>query len=88
MDNEPDEIWVTRDGRQIPVGELSEEHAKNIIRMILRAQRLELERFKKDILPMIEKEINVIFTDIETEKSEIDDAFKRAGADGKDISKG
>jgi len=34
-----DEIWTCRDGRKIPVGEMSEEHVRNALRMILRAQR-------------------------------------------------
>lgn len=34
-----DEIWKTRDGREIPVGELGEEHAKNILRMLIRKRR-------------------------------------------------
>jgi hypothetical protein len=37
MDN--DEIWKCEDGRRIPVGELTEDHAKNILRMILRQRR-------------------------------------------------
>lgn len=34
-----DEIWTTRDGRKIPVGELTEEHARNILRMLIRKGR-------------------------------------------------
>jgi hypothetical protein len=34
-----DEVWVTKDGRHIPVGELQAEHARNIIRMILKDRR-------------------------------------------------
>jgi hypothetical protein len=34
-----DEVWVTKDGRHIPVGELQADHARNIIRMILKDRR-------------------------------------------------
>lgn len=34
-----DEVWVTRDGRQLLVGKMTEEHAKNALRMILRKRR-------------------------------------------------
>jgi hypothetical protein len=35
----PDEIWTTRNGDKIKVGDLSEAHAKNILRMILKEER-------------------------------------------------
>lgn len=34
-----DEIWTTRDGRKIPVSEMSEEHVRNALRMVLRNRR-------------------------------------------------
>lgn len=34
-----DEYWTTRDGRQIAVGDMTEQHAKNCLRMILRRNR-------------------------------------------------
>jgi hypothetical protein len=34
-----DEIWVCQDGRRLAVGEMTEEHAKNTLRMILRNRR-------------------------------------------------
>jgi hypothetical protein len=34
-----DEIWITKDGRKIPVGEMSEEHVRNALRMVLRMRR-------------------------------------------------
>lgn len=34
-----DEIWTTRDGRNIPVGEMSEDHVRNALRMVIRRQR-------------------------------------------------
>lgn len=36
-----DEVWVCRDGRELPVGKLSEEHAKSILRMLIRKRRVE-----------------------------------------------
>lgn len=35
----PDEAWVTEDGRMLLIQDLSEDHAKNIIRMIIRQDR-------------------------------------------------
>ena len=34
-----DEIWLTQDGRLFQVQDLSEEHCRNILRMILRQDR-------------------------------------------------
>lgn len=38
-----DEVWIAKDGRKIPVSELTEEHAKNIIRMLIRKAKSETE---------------------------------------------
>ena len=46
-----DEIWTTEDGTKIPVANLSEDHAKNILRMILRSERERREFFKTKLLP-------------------------------------
>jgi chemotaxis regulatin CheY-phosphate phosphatase CheZ len=35
----PDEIWKCQDGRLIAVGDMTEAHAKNALRMILRNRR-------------------------------------------------
>ena len=34
-----DEIWTTRDGRKIAVGDMSEDHVRESLRMILRQKR-------------------------------------------------
>ena len=34
-----DEVWTTKDGRKIAVGDMSEEHAKNILRLLIRQRR-------------------------------------------------
>lgn len=34
-----DEIWTTKDGRKIPVGEMTESHVRNTLRMILKNRR-------------------------------------------------
>lgn len=39
MDKLNDEIWITKDGKHIPVEQLTEEHAKAIIRMFLRNKK-------------------------------------------------
>lgn len=38
-----DEVWTTRDGRRIEVQDLDADHVRNILRMLLRAQRLRRE---------------------------------------------
>ena len=35
-----DEIWTMRDGTRIAVGDMSESHVRNTLRMILRKRRL------------------------------------------------
>lgn len=39
-----DEIWITKDGREVPVGEMSEGHVRNALRMMLRHRRRLHER--------------------------------------------
>lgn len=38
-----DETWVMQDGRRVPVGDMTEEHVKNVLRMLLRKSRLAAE---------------------------------------------
>lgn len=45
---EDDEIWVCRDGRRIPVSEMTPGHAKNALRMILRTMRRR-QQLKRDL---------------------------------------
>lgn len=35
----PDEIWTTRDGRNVAVGDMDENHVRNALRMVLRRRR-------------------------------------------------
>lgn len=37
-----DEVWVTQDGRRLPVGEMDEDHVRAVLRMILRQRRRRL----------------------------------------------
>jgi len=39
-----DEIWTMKDGSKIQVGEMTEDHAKNALRMVLRNRRKKLQR--------------------------------------------
>lgn len=34
------EVWVTAGGRNIPVNEMSEDHAKNVLNMLLRKEKV------------------------------------------------
>jgi hypothetical protein len=52
----PDEVWITKDGEMLFIQDLSEEHAKNIIRMIMRQERamiIEEEKLRNKILDQI-----------------------------------
>jgi hypothetical protein len=33
-----DEIWITHDGRHIPVGQMHEAHVRNALRMVIRQE--------------------------------------------------
>jgi len=74
-----DEVWITEDGTKIPVGEMSEELAKDILRMILKVDRERYEFLKQVILPstlvnmiseideiQIEEMLNEVFESDET----------------------
>lgn len=39
MSDREDEVWTTKDGREIEVGNMTEAHAKNALRMVLRKRR-------------------------------------------------
>jgi hypothetical protein len=43
----PEETWVTEDGRKILVKDLSADHARNIVRMIIRNDRILNEQHKQ-----------------------------------------
>ena len=44
----PEEFWTTRDGRTIPVGRLSPDHMRNILRMLLRRRRERLVKLSDE----------------------------------------
>lgn len=52
-DDLPDEIWTTEDGRQIAISDLSEEHAKDILRMLIKQEREEKDYYNTHILPQL-----------------------------------
>lgn len=54
---EDDEVWTTRDGRELRVGEMTEDHVRNALRMILRNQR----RRHRQRLELIAKDENLPF---------------------------
>ena len=48
-----DEEWITKDGKKIMVGDMTEEHAKNVLRMLLRRRRDgEDEMEEKELIEM------------------------------------
>ena len=58
----PDEVWTTEDGTEILIGDLSEEHAKNILRMLLKNRREEQDYFTKHILPQLDEMCDAVET--------------------------
>jgi hypothetical protein len=58
----PDEIWKCQDGRLIAVGDMTEAHAKNALRMILRNNRqrralqADLDRLEESLTAMVEED--------------------------------
>ena len=34
-----DEVWTTKDGRELKVGDMNEHHVKNALRMVIRRER-------------------------------------------------
>jgi len=42
-----EEVWTTRDGRKIAVGDMEPQHLRNTLRMILRKRRLAQQRLKR-----------------------------------------
>lgn len=89
-----DETWVTEDGTEILVGDLTEDHAKNILRMILKDQRKRNEFFQSMVLPQLGSilseisngascgivEIDFNGESEESKMSSIDEMFLKAGA--------
>jgi septum formation topological specificity factor MinE len=59
MSTPPDEIWKCQDGRLVAVGDMTEAHAKNALRMILRnrreqrARQVDLDRLQEELLAEI-----------------------------------
>jgi hypothetical protein len=57
----PDEMWKCQDGRLIAVGDMTEAHAKNVLRMILRNNRqrralqADLDRLEVSLREMVEE---------------------------------
>jgi len=50
----PDEVWITEDQRMILVQDLEPEHARNILRMILRQEREVRDRMEQLMTHIIE----------------------------------
>jgi hypothetical protein len=50
----PDEVWITEDQRMILVQDLEPEHARNVLRMILRQEREVRDRMEQLMTHIIE----------------------------------
>lgn len=50
-----DEVWMTEDGRMIQIQDLEPEHAKNIIRMMLRQEREARASLEEYMASMVER---------------------------------
>lgn len=46
MGEPKDELWKTGDGKEIPVSQMTEDHAKNALRMMIRLRRRQKASFQ------------------------------------------
>lgn len=69
--NSNDEVWVTEDGTRIPVFMLSEAHAKNILRMMLRREKEQEDFFQNQIIPELMGHLGEIIADLEDSQAEV-----------------
>lgn len=46
-----EQYWTTKDGRKIAVGEMTLEHLRNVLRMLIREDRIFFESEDNDLLP-------------------------------------
>lgn len=60
----PEETWITQDNRKILVKDLEVDHLKNIVRMIIRNDRTQLEQYTQ----MLEA-LELVFAQVEREES-------------------
>lgn len=51
-----DDIWTTRDGREIAVGDMDEDHVRNALRMVLRRRREKREQVMEGLFADVEFE--------------------------------
>lgn len=58
-----DETWITEAGERILVGDLTEDHAKNILRMILKDERQRRDFFENEMVPKIESLMEQLASD-------------------------
>lgn len=42
-----DEIWTTKDGRKIAVGDMDEQHVRNALRMVIRKRRESMAKLQQ-----------------------------------------
>jgi hypothetical protein len=52
-----DEIWKTKDGREIKVGDMHEDHVRNALRLVIRTRRKSLAnpRLKAMVLAVLQE---------------------------------
>lgn len=60
----PDEVWTTKEGEMLLIQDLSPEHARNIIRLLLRNER-EKQAMMEEILDKVMSEVQ---EDLDTEE--------------------
>lgn len=66
-----DEIWTTRDGRKIAVGDMTEEHARNTLRLVIRRIR---ERH--DLMTTLAKALKPAFDRMEGGRLELEERLR------------
>lgn len=65
----PDEVWETKEGELVLIQDISEDHAKNIIRMIIRNQRNMMKSLEPIMAEIAQQISNQSDDDFEPERS-------------------
>lgn len=62
---EEDEIWTTRDGRRLKVGEMEEAHVRDALRLVIRRHRKRMARQARTraIIEAAERDLDYCITE-------------------------
>ena len=81
--SQTEEVWITADGKMLQVQDMTEDHVRNALRMVLRQSRAAREKYVNDILADMIDDIagDVEFDDSNEEVNWIKEQLSNAGFD-------